>query len=78
MENASHRYQLLISTTTSKSQQTKIVFQISKKVNHESEYVIHLVECTLCNKKYVDKKYFGKAETAFNIRLKMQKIQMQY
>ena len=38
--------------------------KIYQKVNCKSEYVIYLMDCTLCNKQYV-----GKAETAFNIRL---------
>ena len=54
----------LISTTTFISQQTKRKFKIYHIVNCESEYVIYLMECTLCNKQYV-----GKTETAFNIRL---------
>ena len=54
----------LISTTTFISQQTKRKFKIYHKVNCKCEYVIYLMECTLCNKQYA-----GKAETAFNIRL---------
>ena len=46
------------------SQQTKRKFKIYHQVNCKSEYVVYLMECTLCNKKCV-----GKAETAFNIRL---------
>ena len=46
------------------SQQTERKFKIYHKVNSKSEYAIHLMECTLCNKQYV-----GKAETTFNIRL---------
>ena len=38
--------------------------KIYHKVNCKSEYVIYLMDCTLCNKQYV-----GKAETAFNIRV---------
>ena len=34
------------------------------KLTAKSEYVIYLMECTLCNKQY-----FGKAETVFNVRL---------
>ena len=44
--------------------QTKRKFKIYHKVNCKSEYVIYLMECTVCNKQYA-----GKAETAFNIRL---------
>ena len=54
----------LTSTMTFISQQTKRKFKIYHKVNCKSEYVIYLMECTLCNKQYV-----GKAEAAFNIRL---------
>ena len=54
----------LTSTITFISQQTKRKFKIYHKVNCKSEYVIYLMECTLCNKQYV-----GKAEAAFNIRL---------
>ena len=46
------------------SQQTERKFKIYHKVNSKSEYAIHLMERTLCNKQYV-----GKAETTFNIRL---------
>ena len=54
----------LTSNTTFISQQTKRKFKIYHQVNCENEYVIYLMECTLCNKQDV-----GKAETAFNIRL---------
>ena len=54
----------LASTMTCISQQAKRKFKIYQKVNCKSEYVIYLMECTLCNKQYVDK-----AETALNIRL---------
>ena len=53
----------LTSTVTFISQQTKRRFKIYHKVNCKSEYVIYLMECTLCNKQYA-----GKAEIAFNIR----------
>ena len=46
------------------SQQTKRKFKIYHKANCKSEYVIYLMERTLCNKQSV-----GKAETACNIRL---------
>ena len=51
----------LTSITTFISQQTKRKFKIYHKVKCKSEYVIYLMECTLCNKQYI-----GKAETAFN------------
>ena len=54
----------LASTMTCISQQVKRKFKIYHKVNCKSEYVIYLMECTLCNRQYVDK-----AETALNIRL---------
>ena len=54
----------LTSTTTFISHQTKRKFKIYHKINCKSEYVIYLIERTLCNKQYV-----GKAETPFNIRL---------
>ena len=53
----------LTSAMTFISQQTKRKFKIYHKINCKSEYVIYLMECTLC------KQYVGKAETAFNIRL---------
>ena len=56
----------LTSTMTFISQQTKRKFKIYH--NCKSEYVIYLMECTLCNKQYV-----GKTETAFNIRLNNQR-----
>ena len=43
---------------------TKLKCKIYHKVRCKSEYVIYLMECTLCNKQYV-----GKAETAFSFRL---------
>ena len=51
------------------SQQAKRKFKISHKVKCKIEYVIYLMECTLCNKQYNRKTTIGKAETAFNIRL---------
>ena len=54
----------LTSTTTFISQQTKRKFKIYHIVNCKSEYVIYLMECTLCNKQYI-----GKVDTAFHIRL---------
>ena len=54
----------LTSTTTFIRQQTKKKFKVYHKVNCKSEYVIYLMECTLCNKQYVEK-----AETGFNINL---------
>ena len=52
--------QLTSRTIFSKEQK----FKIYHKVNCESEYVIYLMECIICNKQYV-----GKAENGFNIRL---------
>ena len=52
---------LCCSQLTFISQQTKRKLKIYH--NCKSEYVIYLMECTLCNKQYV-----GKAETPFNIR----------
>ena len=37
-------------TTTFKSQQTKKIYKIFHNVNCASSYVIHLMECILCNK----------------------------
>ena len=54
----------LTATTTFISHQRKRKFKIYHKINCKSEYVICLIERTLCNKRYA-----GKAETPFNIRL---------
>ena len=54
----------VISSSTSKSQQTNKSYKIFHEVNCSSAYVIYLMECTLCKIQYI-----GKSETSFNIRL---------
>ena len=53
--------QLINNNNIDQSTKKKKIFH---KVNCKREYVIHLMECTLCNKHYV-----GKEENSFNIRL---------
>ena len=50
----------LTTTATFISQQTKQKIEIYLKVDCRSEYVIFLMECTLCSKQYV-----GKTGTVF-------------
>ena len=45
----------LTSKTTFISQKTKTKLKIYLKVNCKKEYIIYLIECTLCNKQYIGK-----------------------
>ena len=56
--------QQLISTTTFKINQTNKTFKIYHRVNCKSSFVIHLLDCYICNIQYI-----GQSETPFNIRL---------
>ena len=53
-----------LTTNTFIRQQKKRTFNIFFNFNCKSEYVIYLMECILCKKRYV-----GKGERAFNLRL---------
>ena len=53
-----------MTTNTFTSQQAKQTFNIFSNPKCKREYVIYLMECTLCKIQYV-----GKAETSFNVRL---------
>ena len=55
---------MLQASADNKHIQTKQKFNIFFNLNCKSEYVIYLMQCTLCNMQYV-----GKAETVFNLRL---------
>ena len=57
-------YKQVISSSTSKSQQTNKSYTIFHEVNCSIRYFIYLLECTLCKKQYV-----RKSGTSFNIRL---------
>ena len=54
----------IVYTAKCKSNQTNRICHIYHNLNCKSKYVIYLLECTKCKIKY-----FGKAETEFNIRL---------
>ena len=54
----------VVNTTTFTSNQTKRTFKIFHQVNCKSNFIIYLLECTLCKLQYV-----GKSETPFNLRL---------
>ena len=66
--NTSNRTSLcctqVVNTNTFKSNQTNRVFNIYHTITCKSQWLIYLLECTLCNIQYV-----GKSETSFNIRL---------
>ena len=54
----------VVNTNTFKINLTKRVFKIYHNITCESQCIIYLLECILCNRQYV-----GKSETSFNIRL---------
>ena len=54
----------VVTTKTFESYQSKRTFKIFQKLNSKSNFVIYLMECTLCKIQYV-----GKAGTSFNIWL---------
>ena len=58
----------VLKTTTFTSTQTRETFTILHQVTCHSNYVIYLLECSLCKIQYV-----GKSETAFNTRLNNQR-----
>ena len=54
----------VVNTSTFKSYQTNRIFNIFHTITCKSQWLIYLLECTLCKLQYI-----GKSETSFNIRL---------
>ena len=54
----------MVNTNTFKSNQTKRVLNIYHTITCQSQWIIYLLECFLCNLQHV-----GKSETSFSIRL---------
>ena len=61
----SPRCKQVIDTGTFRSCQTQQIYNVFQKLNCTSKFIGYLMECPLWKVQYV-----GKAETAFNIRLK--------
>ena len=60
-------------TATFKSQQTRKTWEIYDNTNCKKEYVIYLMECTVCNLQCV-----GKNEALFDIRLNNHRKYIKY